>query len=173
MVSESHQWLLEILIWTEWCNLPTQEFGLNRSKIWENSEYQSRWEFHKLSKEGGNSELWYGVKESWSIEVDRILEIRLQIWIDFFKFLFIFKVHFLMQYECMMSCNMSALYVPHQKKSSPNIDGVRVVGGKSHSTPWLALSDLTYSNMVSVRAENTTDIYDIHHHLSHKWRPCV
>jgi hypothetical protein len=38
-----------------------------------------------------------------------------------FKFLLVFMVCFLMQYECMMSCNMSALYVPHQKKSLPNI----------------------------------------------------
>jgi hypothetical protein len=47
-----------------------------------------------------------------------------------FKFLLIFKILFLMKYECMMSCNMSALYVPHQKKSSPNIDGIRIVSGK-------------------------------------------
>jgi hypothetical protein len=29
---------------------------------------------------------------------------------------------------------------PHQKKSSQNIDGVRVVGGNSHSSPWLMLT---------------------------------
>jgi hypothetical protein len=53
-----------------------------------------------------------------------------------FKFLMIFKVRSLIQYECMMSCNVSALYVPHQKKKgSPNIDGIRVVGGNSHSSP--------------------------------------
>jgi hypothetical protein len=38
-----------------------------------------------------------------------------------FKFLLVFKVHFLMQYECMMPRNMSALYVPHQKKKSCQI----------------------------------------------------
>jgi hypothetical protein len=40
-----------------------------------------------------------------------------------------------MQYEYMMSCNMSALYIPHQKKKGvTNIDGVHVGGGKSHSS---------------------------------------
>jgi hypothetical protein len=33
-----------------------------------------------------------------------------------FKFPLVFMVCFLMQYECVMSCNMSALYVPHQNK---------------------------------------------------------
>jgi hypothetical protein len=31
----------------------------------------------------------------------------------FLKFRLVFKISFLMQYECIMSCNMSALYVPH------------------------------------------------------------
>jgi hypothetical protein len=34
-----------------------------------------------------------------------------------FKFLLVFMVCFLMQYDSMMSCNMSVLSVPHQKKS--------------------------------------------------------
>jgi hypothetical protein len=51
-----------------------------------------------------------------------------------FNFLLVFKINFLMQYECMMSCNRSALYVPH-KKSSPKIDGVRIVNGKTQSSP--------------------------------------
>jgi hypothetical protein len=37
-------------------------------------------------------------------------------WNHFFNFLLVFKVRFLMQYECMMAYNISALYVPHQKK---------------------------------------------------------
>jgi hypothetical protein len=53
-----------------------------------------------------------------------------------FKFLLVFKVSFLMQYECMMPCNMPVLYIPHKKKKMvPIIDGVRVVGDKSHSSP--------------------------------------
>jgi hypothetical protein len=31
---------------------------------------------------------------------------------------------------------------------------------KSHSSSWLVLSDMTYSNVVSVRVENITDIYN-------------
>jgi hypothetical protein len=33
-----------------------------------------------------------------------------------FKFILIFKIRFLMQYECMIPCNMSDLYFAHQKK---------------------------------------------------------
>jgi hypothetical protein len=47
-----------------------------------------------------------------------------------FKFPLVFMVCFLMQYECVMSCNMSVLYVLTKRKSLPNIDGVCVVGGK-------------------------------------------
>jgi hypothetical protein len=38
-----------------------------------------------------------------------------------FKFILVFKIRFLMQYECMMPCNMSDLYVPHQKKGAKYI----------------------------------------------------
>jgi hypothetical protein len=47
-----------------------------------------------------------------------------------------------------------------KRKLLLNIDGVCVVDDKSHSTPWLALSDTTYSNVVSVPVENTIDIYN-------------
>jgi hypothetical protein len=55
-----------------------------------------------------------------------------------FKFLLIFRISFLMQYEFMMSCNMLDLYVPHQKEklvkykwqSLSNINGIHIVGGK-------------------------------------------
>jgi hypothetical protein len=57
-----------------------------------------------------------------------------------FKILLVFKICFLMQYECMMSCDMSSLYVPYQKKRLPNIDGIRIIGGNSHSSPWLVLT---------------------------------
>jgi hypothetical protein len=33
-----------------------------------------------------------------------------------FKFLLVFNICCLMQYQYMMSCNMSAIYVPHKKK---------------------------------------------------------
>jgi hypothetical protein len=116
MVSEICRWLLEILIWTERRNFSTSGFERKQSKIWGNSEYQSRREFHKLSKESGNSEFWYRTNKAWMVEVDRIFEIWLQVGIDFLKFILVFKVHFLMQYECMMSCIMLILYIPRQKK---------------------------------------------------------
>jgi hypothetical protein len=54
--------------------------------------------------------------------------------IFFFLFLLVFKICFLMQYEYMISCNMCALHVPHQKKRLSNIDDVRVVGGETRLT---------------------------------------
>jgi hypothetical protein len=38
-----------------------------------------------------------------------------------FKFPLVFMVFFLIQHECMMSCKMSAPYVPHQKKKGCQI----------------------------------------------------
>jgi hypothetical protein len=108
--------LLEISVWTEGNDLVTSEFGLHQSEIEGNSKYQSRKGFHKLCKEGQNAGLWCRTKKLWGSGVGRILKIWLRIGIDFFKFLFVFKISFLMQYECMMPCNMSALYVSHQKK---------------------------------------------------------
>jgi hypothetical protein len=35
---------------------------------------------------------------------------------------------------------------PHQKKRLSNIVDVRVVGGKTHSSPWLMLHEVTYKN---------------------------
>jgi hypothetical protein len=31
-----------------------------------------------------------------------------------------------------------------KEKGVPNIDGIRVVGGKMHSSPWLVLHEVTY-----------------------------
>jgi hypothetical protein len=70
-----------------------------------------------------------------------------------FKFLLVLKICFLMQYECMMSCNMSALYVPHQKKRLTNIDGVDIIGGNSHSSPRLVLIRQFCAIVVSVPTE--------------------
>jgi hypothetical protein len=69
------------------------------------------------------------------LKLEGFLKMGLRIGINS-KVSFGFKVRFLMQYEwMMMSCNMSDLYVPHQTKRLPIIDGVRTVGGKSHSIP--------------------------------------
>jgi hypothetical protein len=63
-----------------------------------------------------------------------------------FKFLLVFKICFLMQYECMMACNMSSLYIPHQKKSLPNIDGIRIVGGKVALIPIVSYNETIICN---------------------------
>jgi hypothetical protein len=54
-------------------------------------------------------------KHEW-LKLIRFLRYCIKMGINFFKFLLVFKVRFLMQYECMMSYNMSSIYVPHQKK---------------------------------------------------------
>jgi hypothetical protein len=59
-------------------------------------------------------------------------------------------------------------YTSSPKKKLPNIVGIRVVGGKTHSSPWLIIREITYAIMVSVLAENNRYII-IHHHLSTKW----
>jgi hypothetical protein len=76
-----------------------------------------------------------------------------------FKFLLVFKVSFLMQYECMMSYNISALYVPHQKKKGAKYRWRMCSRWKITLIPMVSSNDMTYSNVVSVLAENTTDIY--------------
>jgi hypothetical protein len=52
-----------------------------------------------------------------------------------------------------MSWQQAVLSVLTKRKRVPNIDCVRVDGGKTHSSTWLALSDKTYSNVVIVHAE--------------------
>jgi hypothetical protein len=84
MVFEGCRWLLEILIWTEWRDLVTSEFGLNQSEIEGNSEYQSHRGLHKLCKEGQNAGLWYRTKKLWGDGVGRNLKIWLRIGIIFF-----------------------------------------------------------------------------------------
>jgi hypothetical protein len=60
----------------------------------------------------------------------------------------------LMQYDSMMPCNMSVLYVSHQKKKlAQYIDSVRVVGGKTHLSPESVLTRQPYAIVVSVPAE--------------------
>jgi hypothetical protein len=69
---------------------------------------------------------------------------------------------------------MSVLFVPHQKKKKllSIIDVVRVVGGNSHSSPWLVLTKQSYAVMGSVPIEEH-NIYNIHHNLSPKWHPHI
>jgi hypothetical protein len=70
-----------------------------------------------------------------AVELVRFSRYDYELELIFLKFLLVFKIYFVIQYECMMSCNMLALYVPHQKKRLPNIDGIRILGDKSHSSP--------------------------------------
>jgi hypothetical protein len=65
----------------------------------------------------------------------------------------ILKLVFFLQYEYMMPWQYVGPIRPHQNKRLANIVGIRIVGGKTHSSPWLALSNMTYSNVVSVPVE--------------------
>jgi hypothetical protein len=114
----------------------TSEFECNRCKICGNSEYQSRRKFHKLSKEGGNSELWYRTKKPWRVEVGRVIEIWLGIQINSLCLFWFSK--FVSWCNMDVWCHAICLpYTSSPKEKWPNIDGVCVVSGNSHSSPWL------------------------------------
>jgi hypothetical protein len=93
----------------------------------------------------------------------------------FLKFLLVFKLRFLMQYECMMPCTCWPYMFLTKRKCLPNIDVVRIVSNKSHSTPWLALTKQSYAIVVSVPVEkhNIYIYIIIHLHLSPNWHPDV
>jgi hypothetical protein len=115
MFIERCWWLLEISVWSEGNDLVTLEFGLNQNEIEGNSEYRSHRGFHKLYQEGRNVGLWCQMKKLRSCGVGGFSRYDYELE-SIFKFLLVFKICFLMQYECMMPCNMSDLYVPYQKK---------------------------------------------------------
>jgi hypothetical protein len=68
----------------------------------------------------------------------------------FSKFPFVFKVRFLMQYECMMSCNISDLYISHQKKKGAKY---RWRTWENTLIPVVSSTGITYANVVSVPTE--------------------
>jgi hypothetical protein len=75
------------------------------------------------------------------------------IWNRFFKFLLVFKICFLMQYECMMSCSMSALHVPHQKKKFAKYLWCTHSQWQITLITVVSPSDMTFTNVFSVPAE--------------------
>jgi hypothetical protein len=58
-----------------------------------------------------------------------------------------------MQYECMMPCNMSALYVPHQKKKGDKYRWRMCSQWQNVLIPVVSSNGMTYANVVSVPAE--------------------
>jgi hypothetical protein len=58
-----------------------------------------------------------------------------------------------MQYECMMSCNISALHVPHQKKIFAKYRWHTHNWWQITLIPVVSSSGMTYTNMISVPAE--------------------
>jgi hypothetical protein len=87
------------------------------------------------------------------VEVDRIFEVWLWIGIDFFKFHLVFKVRFLMQYECMMPYNMSVLYVPHQKKRLTKYRWRAYSRWENTLIPIVSSNGMTYANVITVPTE--------------------
>jgi hypothetical protein len=71
----------------------------------------------------------------------------------FLSFFWLSKVRFLIQYECMMPCNMSDLTFLTKRKRVTNIYSIRLVGGKVALIPIVSCSGMTYANMVSVPVE--------------------
>jgi hypothetical protein len=71
----------------------------------------------------------------------------------YFKFLLVFKISFLMQYECMMPCNMSTLYFPYQKKNGAKYRWRTCNRWQNALIHIVSSSGMTYTNMVSEPAE--------------------
>jgi hypothetical protein len=67
-----------------------------------------------------------------------------------------------MQYECMMSCNVSALYVPHQKKRLAKYRWCTCSQWQFVLNPVVSFSGMTYTNVVSIPAEEH-NIHELHH----------
>jgi hypothetical protein len=61
-----------------------------------------------------------------------------------FKFILVFKNRFLMQYECMIPCNMSAVLV--KRKRLQNIYGICIVGGKVTLIPIVSSNEIILRN---------------------------
>jgi hypothetical protein len=80
-----------------------------------NFEYRSRRKFHKISKESGTQNFNTGQRDHEGLKLEGFLRYDFKLE-SIFKFSLFFKISFLMQHECTMLCNISALYVPHQKK---------------------------------------------------------
>jgi hypothetical protein len=146
MVSESCWWLLKILIGPNKITFWLWDLGLMKAKFCGNSKPQSRREFHKLSKEGGNSEFRYRVKEPWRVEVERILEIRLHIGIFFLSFFWFSRF----ASWCNMNVWCHATCWPYtflsKRKRVPNIYGACIVDGKDALIPVVSSNEIILHN---------------------------
>jgi hypothetical protein len=56
----------------------------------------------------------------------------------FLKFILLMHIHMQGHDKCRSYASSP------KEKGMPNIDGIRVVGGKMHSSPWLVLHEVTY-----------------------------
>jgi hypothetical protein len=126
---------------------------------WGNSEYKSCRELHKLSTWWWNSGFWFRTKKLCPIEVDRTYKVKFSIWIDF-KFFSVLTFVGLNGFQsssslCTCICKIMTTCWSYkfliEIKVLPNIDGVRIISGKSHSSV-VSSSGMTYANMVSVPA---------------------
>jgi hypothetical protein len=71
----------------------------------------------------------------------------------FFSFFLVFKVHFLMKYDSMMSCNMSVLYIPHQKKRLAKYRWRTYSRWQNALIPVVSSNETIYAIVVSVPTE--------------------
>jgi hypothetical protein len=91
-----------------------------------------------------------------------------------FKFLLVFKVHFLIQFECMTSCNMSALFVPHQQKKLAKYIWRTYSRWQIVLIPIVSSTGITYANVVSAPVEKPNRYrYNHTSPLIPMWRSCI
>jgi hypothetical protein len=132
-----------------------------------NSEYQSHKGKCISFLKSGNSEHWYRTKELWSIEVDRILEIWLRIWINFFGFFWIVTFVELRGFQGLFpyapwACNAMTINGPICSSLKEKI--VKYIW-RIYSLwqmvliPVVSSNDMTYVIVITISTENIIDIY--------------
>jgi hypothetical protein len=116
MTSGFCRWLLEIPVWAELSNLLISGFlGLIKERSGETLNIEVVGNSIRFLKRVETQNFNTGQRDPEGVKLEGFSRYGFNLE-SVFKFPLVFKISFLMQYECMIPCHMSALYVPHQKK---------------------------------------------------------
>jgi hypothetical protein len=115
MVPKICRWLLEILIEPNDVIYRLRNLSLIKAKFGETLNIEVVGNFISLLKRVETQNFYTGRRKHEGLNLIGFLRYDFNLEL-IFKFLLVFNARFLMQYDCMMSPNMSALYVPHKKK---------------------------------------------------------
>jgi hypothetical protein len=134
---------------------------LNLGEIRRNPEYQCCKELHKLSRGVETHNFNTGRRNHDVLELIGSSRQDFRFESIFLSFIWIVSFHYTIDFQDSLldaiwkyDAMTTSGHIRPPKKGLPNIDGVHVDSVKMHSSPWLVLSDTTYSNVVYVPAEN-------------------